>query len=189
MNMSIFFEDLVTFSYFVSYLSEGGEKVNFEEIYTAYFQDVYLYTKSLVADKDIAEEITQETFFKALKSFHQFDGKKDVRAWLFTIAKNTYFTQYKKQQREINIEENSAQKDVQLVDYLMNEERALMIHRFLHAMEEPYKEVFSLRIFGELSFGTIGQLFGRSDGWARVTYYRAKKKIMAYMEAKQDERN
>jgi len=163
--------------------------LNFGEIYKAYFQDVYLYTKSLVSDKDIAEEITQETFFKALKSFHQFDGKKDVRAWLFTIAKNTYFTQYKKQQREINMEENSPQKDVQLVDYLMNEERALMIHRFLHAMEEPYKEVFSLRTFGELSFETIGHLFGKSDGWARVTYYRAKKKIMAYMEAKQDEGN
>ncbi len=189
MSMSLFFENRVTFYYFVSYLSEGGEKVNFEEIYQAYFHDVYYYTKSFVADNDIAEEITQETFFKALKSFQQFDGKKDVRAWLFTIAKNTYFTQYKKQHREINMEEHSAQKDVQLVDYLMNEERALMIHRFLHAMEEPYKEVFSLRTFGELSFETIGHLFGKSDGWARVTYYRAKKKIMAYMEEKKDEGN
>ena len=163
--------------------------MNFEGIYQAYYYDVYLYTKSLVADKEIAEEITQETFFKALKSFHQFDGKKDVRAWLFTIAKNTYFTHYKRQKREINMEENLAQQDVQLVDYLMNEERALAIHRFLHAMEEPYKEVFSLRTFGELSFEAIGNLFGKSDGWARVTYYRAKKKIMAYMEAKQDEGN
>ncbi|MGN7478758.1 RNA polymerase sigma factor [Solibacillus silvestris] len=163
--------------------------MDFEEIYKAYFRDVYLYTKSLAADNDIAEEIAQETFFKALKSLHQFDGKKDVRAWLFTIAKNTYFTQYKKQRREMKIEDNSAKKDIQLVDHLMNEERALKIHRFLHEMEEPYKEVFSLRTFGELSFGTIGHLFGKSDGWARVTYYRAKKKIMAYMEAKQDEGN
>lgn len=163
--------------------------MGFEEIYKAYFQDVYLYTKSLACDKDVAEEIAQETFFKALRSFHQFDGKKDIRAWLFTIAKNTYFTQYKKQQRETTIEEHSAQKNVQLVNYLMDEEQALMIHRFLHAMEEPYKEVFSLRTFGELSFETIGHLFGKSDGWARVTYYRARKKIMEYMEAKQDEGN
>ncbi|EON72932.1 sigma factor [Lysinibacillus sphaericus] len=69
-------------------------------------------------------------FFKALKSIHQFDGKKDVRAWLFTIAKNTYFTRYNKQQRELNEEELSAKNDVQLVDYLANEEPALMIHRF-----------------------------------------------------------
>ncbi|QFT91155.1 RNA polymerase sigma factor SigM [Bacillus sp. THAF10] len=163
--------------------------MNFEEIYKVYFKDVYFYTKSLVSDKDKAEEITQEAFFKALKSFHQFDGKKDVRSWLFTIAKNTYFTQHQKQQREINMEENVVQKDVQLVDYLMNEDRALEIHQFLHAMEEPYKEVFSLRTFGELSFETIGQLFGKSDSWARVTYYRAKKKIMAYMEEKQDDGN
>ena len=71
----------------------------------------------------------------------------------------------------------------------MDEERALEIHRFLHAMEEPYKEVFSLRTFGELSFEKIGQLFGKSDGWARVTYYRAKRKIVEYMEAIQDEGN
>lgn len=163
--------------------------MNFGEIYKAYFKDVYFYTKSLVSDKDIAEEITQEAFFKALKSFHQFDGKKDVRAWLFTIAKNTYFTKYQRQQREISMEENHVQKDVQLVDYLMNEDRAFEIHQFLHAMEEPYKEVFSLRTFGELSFETIGHLFGKSDSWARVAYYRAKKKIMAYMEAKKDEGN
>lgn len=163
--------------------------MNFEEIYEAYFKDVYLYTKSFVTDKNVAEEITQETFFKAMKSFHKFDGKKDIRSWLFTIAKNTYFTQYKKQQREISSEEISEQKDIHLVEHLMDEERALEIHRFLHAMDEPYKEVFSLRTFGELSFGKIGQLFGKSDGWARVTYYRAKRKIVEYMEAIQDEGN
>ncbi|WP_431028492.1 RNA polymerase sigma factor [Lysinibacillus sp. LZ02] len=76
--------------------------MDFEEIYQAYFHDVYLYMKSLSVDENIAEEITQETFFKALKSIHQFDGKKDIRAWFFTIAKNTYFTHYKKQQRQIN---------------------------------------------------------------------------------------
>ena len=105
------------------------------------------------------------------------------------LAKNTYFTQYKKQQREFRVEEILEQKDIQLVEHLMDEERALEIHRFLHAMEEPYKEVFSLRTFGELSFEKIGQLFGKSDGWARVTYYRAKRKIVEYMEAIQDEGN
>lgn len=156
--------------------------MNFDEVYEAYFKDVYFYTKSLVVDNHVAEEITQETFFKALKSFHQFDGTKDIRAWLFTIAKHTYFTQYKKQQREISQKEILVQNDIQLVECLIDEERALEIHRFLHTMDEPYKEVFSLRIFGELSFDTIGHIFGRSSGWARVTYYRAKKKIMAYLE-------
>ena len=144
--------------------------------------------RSLESDENIAEEITQETFFKALKSMHQFDGKKDVRAWLFTIAKNTYFTHYKKQKREIyQIEESVL--DVHIEEHLVNEEQAFAIHRYLHIMQEPYKEVFSLRTFGELSFEKIGQLFGKSDGWARVTFYRAKKKILANMEAIHDEGN
>lgn len=83
--------------------------------------------------------------------------------------------------------EVSVPDDVRVVEYLVNEEQAFEIHHFLHTMEEPYKEVFSLRTFGELSFEKIGQLFGKSDGWARVTFYRAKKKILAYMEAKRDE--
>lgn len=161
--------------------------MDFEEIYQAYFHDVYLYTRSLAIDENIAEEITQETFFKALRSMHQFDGKKDIRAWLFTIAKNTYFTHYNKKQREVNQVEVSVPDDVRVVEYLVNEEQAFEIHHFLHTMEEPYKEVFSLRTFGELSYEKIGQLFGKSDGWARVTFYRAKKKILAYMEAKRDE--
>lgn len=161
--------------------------MDFEEIYQAYFHDVYLYTRSLAIDENIAEEITQETFFKALRSMHQFDGKKDIRAWLFTIAKNTYFTHYNKKQREVNQMDASVLDDVRVVEYLVNEEQAFEIHHFLHTMEEPYKEVFSLRTFGELSFEKIGQLFGKSDGWARVTFYRAKKKILAYMEAKRDE--
>lgn len=161
--------------------------MDFEEIYQKYFNDVYLYMRSLALDENIAEEITQETFFKALKSIHQFDGKKDIRAWLFTIAKNTYFTHYKKQQRQISQIEESA-LDVQMVEHLADEEQAFTIHYYLHRMEDPYKEVFTLRTFGELSFEKIGQLFGKSDGWARVTFYRAKKKLIVQMEARQDER-
>ncbi|MER2038381.1 MAG: RNA polymerase sigma factor [Solibacillus sp.] len=162
--------------------------MDFEEIYQKYFNDVYLYMRSLALDENIAEEITQETFFKALKSIHQFDGKKDIRSWLFTIAKNTYFTHYKKQQRQISQIEESA-LDVQMVEHLADEEQAFTIHYYLHRMEDPYKEVFTLRTFGELSFEKIGQLFGKSDGWARVTFYRAKKKLIVQMEARQDERN
>jgi len=65
----------------------------------------------------------------------------------------------------------------------MNEEDAFAVHQFLHSMKEPYKEVFSLRTFGELSFEKIGRLFGKSAGWARVTFYRARKQILEYMGA------
>ncbi|MGE7094313.1 RNA polymerase sigma factor [Lysinibacillus sp. NPDC048646] len=164
--------------------------MDFEEIYHAYFQDVYLYIRSLTHNESIAEEITQEAFFKALKSIESFDGSKDIRAWLFTIGRNTYYSYYKKKKWEIVsdiIDETSI--GVTLLDHLMNEEEAFIVHQFLHKMEEPYKEVFSLRTFGELPFDKIGKLFGKSSGWARVTFYRAKKKLMEYMEANNNERH
>ncbi|MGE7186241.1 RNA polymerase sigma factor [Peribacillus sp. NPDC006672] len=164
--------------------------MDFEEIYREYFQEVYLFIKSLSHDESIAEEITQEAFFKTLKAIEKFDGSKDIRAWLFTIAKNTYFSYYKKKKRQIDsdlIDEPST--GVQIVKHLMNEEVAFTVHQFLHLMDEPYKEVFSLRTFGELPYEKIGRLFGKSAGWARVTFYRARKQIVEYMEEMNHERD
>lgn len=164
--------------------------MDFEEVYHRYFKEVFLYIKSLSRDENIAEEITQETFFKALKTIETFDGSKDIRAWLFTIAKNTYFTHCKKNKRQINLDSvKELSVEVQIVNHLMNEEKAFIVHQFLHSMKEPYKEVFTLRTFGELPFEKIGRLFGKSAGWARVTFYRARKQITEYMEGINDERN
>ncbi|WP_342440557.1 RNA polymerase sigma factor [Lysinibacillus sp. FSL K6-0075] len=162
--------------------------MDFEEIYQAYFKEIYLFIKSLSHDEGIAEEITQEAFFKALRAIEKFDGSKDIRAWLFTIAKNTYFSHYKKNKRQIDLDV-AEESGVQIVNHLMNEEDAFAVHQFLHSMKEPYKEVFSLRTFGELPFEKIGLLFGKSAGWARVTYYRARKQITEYMEEKNYERD
>jgi len=165
--------------------------MGFEEIYRAYFQEVYLYIRSLAHNESIAEEITQEAFFKALKSIDSFDGSKDIRAWLFTIARNTYFSYYKKKKWQVDSEFLVEQSNtgVTILDHMMTEEDAFTVHQFLHKMDEPYKEVFSLRTFGELPFEKIGKIFGKSSGWARVTFYRARKRIMEYMEAIDGERN
>lgn len=158
--------------------------MDFEEIYAAYFKDVYLYLRSLSANEETAEELTQEAFSKALRSLARFDGTKDIRAWLFSIAKNTYFTYCKRQKKYMDgaLMEYVPDCRVQFVQQLEDEEQAFLIHQFLHQMKEPYKEVFSLRVFGELPFEKIGLLFGKSPGWARVTYHRARKHIMEYME-------
>lgn len=154
--------------------------MSFEELYQVYFQEIYLYLKSISRSESVAEEITQETFFKALKNIHSFDGSKDIRAWLFTIAKNTYFSYYKQNKRDTNFEPEG--NSIILESKLIINEEAFKVHQFIHMMEEPYKEVFTLRTFGELPFEQIGLLFEKSSGWARVTYYRAKKKIIKYME-------
>lgn len=147
-----------------------------EALYNAYFHDVYLFVKSLSKSDDIAEEITQETFFKALRSIDQFDGRCKVYVWLCQIAKNTYFTHY---QRSIKSEKfsHAPQHSESLDEQIANQETAFEIHKILHTLPDPYKEVFSLRAFGELSFRQIGELFGKTESWARVTYHRAKMRI------------
>ena len=158
--------------------------MDFDFIYQAYFKDIFLYMRSLSADEQIAEEITQEAFTKALKALDSFDGKKDIRAWLFTIAKNTYYTYCRRQKIFPGDELSEASSDPQpdLTERLADEETAFRIHQYLHQMKDPYKEVFSLRVFGELPFEKIALIFGKSPGWARVVFYRAKMQIREYME-------
>lgn len=151
---------------------------DFQEIYDMYFRDVYRYALSLCRDEALAEEVTQETFFKALENIDQFDGRSKISVWLCSIARNTYFSLCRKEKRfsgEIPAEHLPA--DASPEQLLMTREEAFAVHRILHGMEEPYKEVFSLRTFGELSFRQIAQLFGKTESWARVTYHRARLKI------------
>lgn len=157
--------------------------MDFERIYRSYFQDVYRFLCGLSADKHVAEEVTQESFFKALRAIDKFDGTQDIRAWLFTIAKNTYYSYCKKHRRQVDETHlENTPCGISFVDAMIDQEQAFLIHQFLHQMAEPYKEVFTLRVFGELPFRKIGALFGKSDGWARVTFYRAKEKIIQYMK-------
>lgn len=154
-----------------------------ENLYREYFTDVYLYIKSLSHDDNIAEEITSETFFKALKSLDSFKGNCDVRVWLCQIAKNTYYTYLKKQGRTLPLEEFSEHSYNECVEAnFIQHNTSESIHKYLHQLNEPYKEVFTLRVFAELSFKQIGDLFGKTENWACVTYHRAKAKIKEYME-------
>ena len=148
----------------------------FEEVYRLYFRDVYRYCLALTRDEQVAEEVTQETFFKALKAIDKFDGKCRLYVWLCQIAKNTYLSMLQKKRtgEELPGELSSGES---LEEKLLTKESAFEIHQILHALEEPYKEVFSLRTFGELPFRQIGALFGKTESWARVTYHRARLKI------------
>lgn len=151
--------------------------IEFEEVYERYFKDVYKYALSLTHNADLAEELTQETFFKALKAIDRFDGRCKLFVWLCHIAKNTYFTSRQRSDREDELPEELGWDDNSLEERFLDRETGFEIHKRLHALEEPYKEVFSLRTFGELPFQQIGALFGKTESWARVTYHRAKLKI------------
>lgn len=160
--------------------------MNIEELYRTYFDIVYRYIRSISQDGSLAEEVTQETFFKALKKADQFRGDCDVRVWLCQIAKNTLYDHLKKQKKQLlgdeKLEKIESAGGELLEEKLAQRSQAMEIHKVLHRLSEPYKEVFSLRIFGELTFREIGMLFGKSENWARVTYYRARVKIGEELE-------
>ena len=157
--------------------------MNIEELYRTYFDIVYRYIRSISQDGSLAEEVTQETFFKALKKADQFRGDCDVRVWLCQIAKNTLYDHLKKQKKQL-LGDEKLEKAESAGGELLEEKlsQAMEIHKVLHRLSEPYKEVFSLRTFGELTFREIGMLFGKSENWARVTYYRARVKIREELE-------
>ena len=151
---------------------------DYQEIYTLYFQDVFKYVLALSRDPSLAEEITQEAFFKALKSLDSFQGQCKLYVWLCQIAKNTYLS-YLKKHKEPEKEETRTSS---LEEMMLDKESAFLIHQALHNLPEPYKEVFSLRVLGELSFRQIGLLFGKTENWARVTYHRARLTIKEELE-------
>lgn len=157
--------------------------MDFEAVYLEYFREIRRYLLGLSKDPALAEELTQETFFKALRSLRQFREGTDLRAWLYAIARNAYRSHLRKRRETAELPMDLPERGgVSLTDALEDREQAAAIHRCLHAMEEPYKEVFHLRVFGELPFRDIAGLFGKTESWARVTFYRAKRKIIQELE-------
>jgi RNA polymerase sigma factor (sigma-70 family) len=155
----------------------------FEQVYRMYFRDVFLYTMSISGDELTAQDITSETFLKALKSIDSFKGNCDIRVWLCQIARNTYFSYLRKKGRH-PVQEIPPQLEDQfnLEQSVFSAMDSMKAHRILHSLDEPYKEVFTLRVFGELSFRQIASLFGKTENWACVTFHRAKKKMQERME-------
>ena len=157
--------------------------MEFEKIYSIYFNDVFRYIRRLSGNEHIAEEITVDTFFKAMNSIDSFRGDCDIRVWLCQIAKNCYYSYLKKAGRTDSIEDiEIAEQGVSLEERLSQQDQAVQIQKILHDIPDPYKEVFMWRVFAELSFKQIGQIFGKSENWACVTYHRARNKIKERLE-------
>ena len=163
-----------------------------EKIYKLYFNDVYRYIRKLSGDEHIAEEITADTFFKAMKGLDNFRGECDMRVWLCQIAKNCYLSYLKKTGRsdvvadEVFINIADPKKNIEYE--IVKKDEAFQIQKVLHDISEPYKEVFMWRVFGDLSFKQIGQIFGKSENWACVTYHRARMKIKERLEVPEYEK-
>ena len=156
---------------------------DFDQIYQNYFDPVYRYVLSISENSAVAEEITQETFFKALQSLDQFQGKSNLKSWLCAIAKNQWLSeQRKKNVQPVDEVTSLADPSVGPEERIIRQDESMRIHRLLHHLDEPYREVFTLRTLGQLSFRDIGELFDKSENWACVVYYRARAKLKEKME-------
>ena len=156
-------------------------QTGFEQIYEQYYSVVYRYLLSLTKDKHLAEDFTQETFYKALKSIDTYNPEMKMLSWLCTIAKNTYFTWAKRHKKQQTLSEIDEVHTDDIIDRIIDSEDTTEIYKALHSLKEPYKEVFSLRVLGTLSFAKIGEIFGKTESWARVTFHRSKTMIKERM--------
>lgn len=150
---------------------------DFDRIYEKDYPIVYRFTLSLCRDASLAEEITQEAFVKALEHFAQFDRKCQFYVWVCQIAKNTYYSYLRKQKHLMQEGRMPLQWADSPEEIAFEKETAARLSASLKRLPEPYREVFSLRVFSDLPFSQIGSIYGKTDSWARLIYYRAKKRI------------
>ena len=153
----------------------------FETLFREKQPFVYRYLVKLTQDAALAEELTQETFFRAYMNYSGLRDKDKASVWLCQIAKNAYFTWYNEQKKRGTLPENADGEAKSLEEAFERRELSGKALACLHALEEPYKEVFMLSVFGGFSLKVVSAIFGKSESWARVTFYRARQKLMERM--------
>ena len=153
-----------------------------EKLYETHYMRVFSYAMTLTGNRVLAEEITQETFFRAFSKHSGFRKESDEVTWLCAIAKNYYFDEKRRQSRTAPMPEEVPEREKGIEQAAVDRDSSFRIHLALHSLEEPYREIFELRVFGELSFREIGEIFSRTENWARVTYHRARLKLQERMD-------
>ena len=156
---------------------------DFEQLYNIYYMKVYSFVMTLAKNQVVSEEITQAAFFKAMTANKPHRGSSSEFTWLCAIAKNLYIDELRARKRTSEFDAEAV-SDTDIEKSIMDEDTAFRIHQALHNLSEPYKEIFQLRVFGELSFQKIGLLFDKTENWARVTYHRARLQIQERMDDK-----
>lgn len=155
-----------------------------DQIYQEYAQLVYRYLVSLCHDREWAKDMAQETFLRAVERIdsYQNNGNSKITTWLCQIARYVWYQELAKRSKKQTVEltdETAADRDKEPEELLLRRETRVELFRAVQALEEPARSVVHLRLSGELTFGEIGEILGRSENWARVTYYRSREKLAA----------
>ena len=149
-----------------------------EQIYKQYFETVNKYLFCLTHNSDISEELTQETFYRAVKKINTFKGDCKISVWLCQIAKNLWYDELKKKKKIENIDEMlSIQSNDKIEDKVVLNENKIELYKKIQKLDKQTREVIYLRITGELSFKEIGNILNKTENCARVTFYRGKQKL------------
>lgn len=150
----------------------------FEKLFNDYRGFVFKYLMKMTRDASLAEELTQETFFRAYMNYASLRDQEKAAVWLCSIAKNTYYAWHNRQKKTESLEEMALMSTTDpMEDAFVRKELSQKAFLCLHHLDEPYKEVFMLCVFGGVSLKEISAIFGKSESWARVTFYRAKQKL------------
>lgn len=154
------------------------------EIYKENSRIVYGFLYSYTKDHNLSEELTQETFLKAIKSIHRYNGKCKISVWLCQIAKHLLFQEWNKRGKvvSVSLDENLELSSISTEEYIISNESERRIYEIIESIDNPYKSVLNLRLIGNLSFKEIGEILEKSENWARVTYYRGKSKLIGRLE-------
>ena len=153
-----------------------------EQIYLEHAKTVYGFLLTRTGNPDLAEELTQETFYQAVKHVDRYEGKSSVSTWLCGIAKNLWYGYLKKQKNQTSLSEAEEIPVDSAETELFRGWENLQVLRMIHRLEDPMREVIYLRLIGNLSFAQIGEIMEKSENWARVTYYRGKERVMKEAE-------
>ncbi len=155
-------------------------KCDMEQTYKEHARSVFKYLFSLSHDESLAEELTQETFYRAVYSIEKYDGSCKISVWLCQIAKHVWYQELEKRKRRKTEEltEDMVSSDLSPEDssILLNDK--ISLYKAINTLGEPMKDVVYMRLSGEFSFSEIGEVLGKSENWARTTFYRAKQKII-----------
>lgn len=150
--------------------------LSMEDVYREHSHMVYQYLLSLSHDADLAEELTQETFYQAIRRIDYFNAESKVSTWLCGIAKNLFYAYLRKHPPTEILDENSTLCKSAESEVMSSLDKMDLLKQ-IHLLKEPRREVIHLRLYGNLSYAEIGEIMGKSENWARVTFYRAKEQL------------
>ena len=159
---------------------EGDNLLDMDTVFREHAKFVCKYIYSLCHEEETAKELLQETFCQAIRCSRNYDGTCKVTTWLCQIAKHLWYKELERRKKHhiTELSENDVFSGVDMEEHVCQKEQLIEIFQKVHILDELSKEVFYLRVMGDFSFREIGRILEKSENWARVTFYRAKQKIM-----------